>query len=214
MSTTLAGVASVLIAVLDSVTTLPLLYAGESILTGNEPPPMLAEADNPWALPSPHERQRNVPDYISNPRYVTPDDLKSSKDDEDNRRSKKSGGRDGDNDRMDSRGQGYYGAPYGGMYPAMPYAPLPGIDPYAPPYLGTPYGMVPGMQSYPVYPAWPTGSGGSLTWPGGADMYNYNHGTDTIPGFGGNPMATPYGGSGWGVIPYEPATGDKGSPAK
>lgn len=110
---------------------------------------LLADSgDNPWALPDPWQ-QREPPSYITNPRYVMPEDL------EPKQKADKA-------EQYKQQGQTYrpgYGPPYN-MYntsplPGMPYGDLPGlmINPGigGQPYYGMPFsGGAPGFDGGPL----------------------------------------------------------------
>ena len=99
-------------------------FANESFVSNHSRVESLADSgDNPWALPDPWQ-QREPPSYITNPRYVTPEDLEPAE-------QKDEKGKPAQREQIYQPG---YVSPYGM---------------YAPPMMGTPYGGIPGFMNYP-----------------------------------------------------------------
>ena len=99
-------------------------YADESFASGDLSGERLAgSGDNPWALPDPWQ-QREPPAYITNPRYVTPEDLEPARKKEDKEKPA----------QQEQMYQPGYVSPYGT---------------YSTPMMGTPYGGLPGYMNYP-----------------------------------------------------------------
>ena len=127
---------------------------------------------NPWALPERRRQDDRLPEYITNPRYATEEDVETKLD------YGKSNGQNNTGPAQQPAPQGY-GAPLG-----LPAAP----------YIYAPYGYQPGVPMYPGY-------GGV---PGAPYMGD--------PGFGGNPLLTPYGNIYGNTVPYQgqdPSSGNK-----
>lgn len=91
---------------------------------------------NPWAIPDQNRRQRGLPEYITNPKYATQEDVETKLDY--GKKQIPGGGVPQQQPRQPG-----YGAPPG--VPAVPNI-------YAP-YSGVPYGYQPG---YPMYPGFGT----------------------------------------------------------
>ena len=98
--------------------------ANESFASGDSRvAPLAGSGDNPWALPDPWQ-QREPPSYITNPRYVTPEDLEPARKKEEQEQPA----------QQQQTYQPGYISPYGV---------------YSTPMMGTPYGGMPGFMTYP-----------------------------------------------------------------
>lgn len=138
----------------------------------------LAAGDNPWAIPPQRQQKGRLPEYITNPKYPTKEDIETKLN-------------DGKKEKHSSDKPVQPQAPpgYGGQLG------LPAIPNIYAPYSTTPYGYQPG---YPAYP-------GAGVLPGMGTPYMGD------PGFGGNPLLSPYGNIYGNVVPYqgtEPSSSD------
>ena len=92
---------------------------------------LLAESGgNPWAVPDPRRRDSRLPEYITNPKYATPEDVETKLDY--GKRNEHNSSRPG----QQTIPQQGYGAPLG----------LPAV-----PHIYAPYGYQPGVPMYPGY---------------------------------------------------------------
>lgn len=140
---------------------------------------LAGSGDNPWALPEQRQYRGNLPEYITNPKYATEEDVETKL----NRGARQ---QHNSSNTQQPQVQPGYRAPLG--LPAVPNI-------YAP-YSGTPYGYQPG---YPAYPGAGVMPGMGAPYMGGS------------PGFGGNPMITPYGNFYGNTVPSQgaqPSAGD------
>ncbi len=172
---------------------------------------------NPWALPDPRQQRGQLPEYITNPRYATEEDIETKL-------------------NFNARQQSRYGQPVPQQQfqqpqqlpqqqyqqyqqqqfqqpqqlPQQQYQQqqfqqqtqpgygtgiaLPQIPYIYAPYTGSMYGYQSGYPTYPALPSYP----GMGTLPGVGTPY-----TGNITGFGGNPLLTPYGNIYGNVAPYQ-----------
>jgi len=154
---------------------------------------LIAESGgNPWARPDPRQQRGRLPSYITNPRYATQEDIET-KLNHGNKEQNNSAqpAQQMQQHQLQQQQQPGYGAGVG--LPQIPHI-------YAP-YSAMQYGYQPGYPSYPSYPSYP-GMGGA---PGMGSPYMGN-----IPGFGGNPLVSPYGNIYGNVVPYQQAAPSSG----
>ena len=186
------GIAFLLAMLLDDAISEVLMHNGAPVQYQRADQMLIAgSGDNPWALPDPRQRRGQLPEYITNPRYATQDDIETKLNQGNQQQSM--GGVPAQQQQQLQQQQPGYGAGVG--LPQIPHI-------YAP-YSGMQYGYQPGYPTYPAYPTYP-GLGGL---PGLGTPYMGN-----ITGFGGNPLLTPYGNIYGNVVPYQqtqPSSGVK-----
>ncbi|MGB5277308.1 MAG: hypothetical protein WBO16_17625 [Gammaproteobacteria bacterium] len=153
-----------------------------------------ASGGNPWAVPAPRQQRGQLPEYITNPRYATQEDIQTKLNQSNSQQN--TYGQPLQQQQFQQQQlqqqqlqqqqlQSGYGAGMG--LPQLPYI-------YAP-YSGMLYGNQPGYSTYPALPSYP-GLGGV---PGLGSPYMGN-----TTGFGGNPLLTPYGNIYGNGLPYQP----------
>jgi len=178
------GIAFLLAVLLGDAISEGLMHDGASVQYQRVDRMLVAgSGDNPWARPDPRQRRGQLPEYITNPRYATKEDIET-KLNQDNRQQNTGG----IPPQQQLQQQPGYGAGVG----------LPLIPNIYAPYSGMQYGYQPGYPAYPSYP----GLGGL---PGLGTPYMGN-----ITGFGGNPLLTPYGNIYGNVVPYQQTTPPSG----
>ncbi len=228
------GIALLLAVLLDDAIAEGFIQGGASVHQRAGQMMMADSGGNPWALPNRGQQRGQLPEYITNPRYATQEDIETKL-------------------NFNSSQQNIYGQPVPQQQFQQPQQlpqqqfqqPLPqqqsqqqlpqqqyqqqqyqqqqyqqqqyqqqpqpgyGTGMALPqlPYIYAPYtGAMYGYQpGYPTYPALPSYPGlGAL--PGVGAPY-----TGNITGFGGNPLLTPYGNIYGNVLPYQQAVPSTGS---
>ena len=179
-----------------------------------------ASGGNPWALPDSRQRGGQLPEYITNPRYPTQEDIETKLNFRSSRQNvygqsaqqqlqqqqlqqqqlqqqqlqqQQLQQQQLQQQQLQQQQQLLSGYGSGMALPQIPYI-------YAP-YSGMMYGYQPGYPTYPALPSYP----GSGTVPGLSAPY-----TGNVTGFGGDPLLTPYGNIYGNVLPYQqtvPSTG-------
>jgi len=184
------GIAFLLVVYLGNAISEGFIRGGAPVQNQHADQMLLAESGgNPWARPDPRQERGRLPSYITNPRYATEEDRVTILNH--GNKEQNSSGRPAQQQRQQQQNQQQqlpgYGAGVG--LPQIPHI-------YAP-YSGMQYGYQPGYPSYP-------GMGGV---PGLGTPYMGNP-----PGFGGNPLVSPYGNIYGNVVPYQqtaPSSGVK-----
>ncbi|NNJ96406.1 MAG: hypothetical protein HKP12_04535 [Gammaproteobacteria bacterium] len=192
------GIALLLAVFLDDAISEGFIQGGASLHQRAGKMVIAASGGNPWALPDPRQQRGQLPEYVTNPRYVTPEDIETNL----NFR----------NSRQNTYGQSVPQQQYQQLQPQQQQYPqqqlpqqqlqpsygsgmaLPQIPYIYAPYSGMMYGYQPGYSSYPALPSYP----GLGAMPGLGTPY-----TGNITGFGGNPLVTPYGNIYNNVTPYQ-----------
>jgi hypothetical protein len=212
------GIALLLAVFLDDAISEGFIQGGASLHQRAGKMVIAASGGNPWALPDPRQQRGQLPDYVTNPRYVTQEDIETNL----NLR----------NSRQNIYGQSVPQQQYQQLQPQQQQYPqqqlqqqqypqqqlqqqqypqqqlqqqqpqpsygsgmaLPQIPYIYAPYSGMMYGYQPGYSTYPALPSYQ----GLSAMPGVGTPY-----TGNITGFGGNPLVTPYGNIYDNVMPYQ-----------
>jgi hypothetical protein len=135
---------------------------------------LAGSGDNPWALPERRPQKGNG----KLPSYITDPKYPTKEDVETKLDYGKKERNNSNTVEQRQQNRPMYGAPLG----------LPAVPPIYAPYSGAPYGYQPG---YPAYP-------GVGAMPGLGAPY-----MGDSPGFGGNPLITPYGNIYGNTAPYQ-----------